>query len=59
MSDPFVTPDPAPPEMDPAGAPEESPPDVAPTPDSDPMDRPVDGVGDGSVLAAGGWASLA
>ena len=55
MSDPFVTPDPAPPEMDPAGAPEESPPDTAPAPDSDPMDRPIDG----ATLAAGGGAGLA
>lgn len=45
MSDPFVTPEPAAPEIDPAGAPLESPPDVGPAPDSDPMDRPVDGPG--------------
>lgn len=55
MSDPFVTPSPAPsevspmgPEIDPAGAPAEAP-DVGPAPDSDPADRPVDG----SVMAAG------
>ena len=55
MSDPFVTPSPAPGEISPIGPEIDSPdipteaPDQAPAPDSDPADRPVDG----SVMSVG------